>query len=400
MISVALLKTCLSSISPTMMLLKGRPTILLNLVPTTVSHILLKNLTLQSISSSIRATGFCAVISERSPNVLWVWISWSIEGVSTSSGETDLDGTCALVPVPTLHLRNALGSPNIFFGSVTLPYRFQVVIFSRGLASEFTVMNPISSNLESWFSRNAALIGLNSLRHSNIFSKLSTLVLPYTGLIPRWLEYSLVQIYGPEIYDALIYQLRPFAPENQVYLYMFLKKTSELVLRSGILLPQLINLFHHRTSSGLSPIFGYTITLIINIIQFFIGIREQNVLKYTEYAIQALQTLLVVAIMLTFSRYRRWTPLVAALVQYLLYWCKDAPIFYLQKLVSVFSAAGVVNLLVLLTGKRKESVSSVGGLFGSLLQNVTPNWYFFVGFAFIVIGLVKTATTKVQRGPR
>ncbi|KAG7819948.1 hypothetical protein KL909_004697 [Ogataea angusta] len=220
------------------------------------------------------------------------------------------------------------------------------------------------------------------------------LLRPYTFLMPAWLENTLIQIYGPEVYYSIIYDLRPFDRRNQLYLQLFAQKTAELVLRSGILLPQLLNLAKHRKPANSTAILSYIITLVSNIVQIVYGIRSQNGFKVVEYAIQTAQAVLVVFLMLSFSKKPRWGQSLVMALGWLIYWCRGVSVQYLQKALTLLNAAGLVNYLVLLTNKRRENLASLGSLGGSLFQNVAANAYMLLGLLFIAIGLVKRARSR------
>ncbi|KAG7745979.1 hypothetical protein KL911_004548 [Ogataea haglerorum] len=220
------------------------------------------------------------------------------------------------------------------------------------------------------------------------------LLRPYTSLMPVWLENALIQIYGPEIYYSIIYNLRPFDRRNQLYLQLFTQKTVELLLRSGILLPQLLNLARHRKPASSTAILSYIITLVTNIVQIIYGVRCQNGFKVVEYAIQAAQAALVVFLMLSFANKPRWGQSLVMALGWLFYWCRGVSVEYLQKALSLLNAAGLVNYLFLLTNKRRENLSSLGSLGGSLLQNVAANAYLLLGMLFITVGLVKRARSR------
>ncbi|KAG7886929.1 hypothetical protein KL925_005023 [Ogataea polymorpha] len=220
------------------------------------------------------------------------------------------------------------------------------------------------------------------------------LLRPYTSLIPPWLENALIQIYGPEIYYSLIYDLRPFDRRNQLYLQLFAQKSAELVLRSGILLPQLLNLARHRRPASYTAILSYIITLVSNIVQIVYGIRSHNGLKVVEYAIQTAQAVIVVFLMLSFKKKPRWGQSLLLALGWLIYWCRGVSVENLQKALSVLNAAGLVNYLFLLTNRRRENLASLGSLGGSLFQNVAANAYLLLGTLFIALGLVKRARSR------
>ncbi|KAG7906070.1 hypothetical protein KL906_004849 [Ogataea polymorpha] len=220
------------------------------------------------------------------------------------------------------------------------------------------------------------------------------LLRPYTSLIPPWLENALIQIYGPEIYYSLIYDLRPFDRRNQLYLQLFAQKSAELVLRSGILLPQLLNLARHRRPASYTAILSYIITLVSNIVQIIYGIRSHNGLKVVEYAIQTAQAVIVVFLMLSFKKKPRWGQSLLLALGWLIYWCRGVSVENLQKALSVLNAAGLVNYLFLLTNRRRENLASLGSLGGSLFQNVAANAYLLLGTLFIALGLVKRARSR------
>ncbi|KAG7877521.1 hypothetical protein KL905_004891 [Ogataea polymorpha] len=220
------------------------------------------------------------------------------------------------------------------------------------------------------------------------------LLRPYTSLIPPWLENALIQIYGPEIYYSLIYDLRPFDRRNQLYLQLFAQKSAELVLRSGILLPQLLNLARHRRPASYTAILSYIITLVSNIVQIVYGIRSHNGLKVVEYATQTAQAVIVVFLMLSFKKKPRWGQSLLLALGWLIYWCRGVSVENLQKALSVLNAAGLVNYLFLLTNRRRENLASLGSLGGSLFQNVAANAYLLLGTLFIALGLVKRARSR------